>query len=76
MIILSRTWEFFDEANCTGHKMTQRGPSMDPKITDRGIQGNRSSSVHLVSPAAPAAATPGRESKMEAEAGVMRITCS
>jgi hypothetical protein len=48
---------------------------MDPKITDRGIQGNRSSSVHLVSPAAPAATTPGRESKREAEAGVMRITC-
>jgi hypothetical protein len=59
MIMLSRTWHFFGEANCTGHKITHRGPSMDPKITDRGIQGNSSFSVHWISPAPPAATTPG-----------------
>jgi Beta/Gamma crystallin len=55
LIILSGTWEFFDDDEFTGTKMAQLGPGLYPRITGRGLKDNSISSVRLVSPAARAA---------------------
>jgi hypothetical protein len=51
MIILSGTWEFFDDENFKGNKMAELGPGMYPNVTDKNIKDNSISSIRLVSPA-------------------------
>jgi hypothetical protein len=51
MIIISGTWEFFDDEDFKGTKMTDLGPGMYPKVTDKNIKDNSISSIRLVSPA-------------------------
>lgn len=52
MIILSGTWEFFDDEDFKGTKMgSGLGPGMYPNVADKGLKNNSISSVRLVSPA-------------------------
>jgi len=51
LIILSGTWEFFDEENFTGAKMGTLGPGMYANVADKGLKNNSISSVRLASPA-------------------------
>jgi hypothetical protein len=51
MIILSGTWEFFDDDDFAGTSMAKLEPGMYPKVTDKGIKDNSISSIRLVSPA-------------------------
>jgi hypothetical protein len=61
MIILSGTWEFFDDEDFKGTKMGSLGPGMYPDVTAKGLKNNSISSIRLVSPAAgPTAARPAR----------------
>jgi hypothetical protein len=50
MVILSGTWEFFDEEDFKGTKMATLGPGAYPKVTAKGIKDNSISSIRLVSP--------------------------
>ena len=56
MIVLSGTWEFFDDDDFEGSKMATLGPGMYPKITDKGLKDNSVSSIRLTSPASGASA--------------------
>jgi hypothetical protein len=51
MIILSGTWEFFDDEDFKGTVMGTLGPGMYANVTDKGIKNNSISSVRLASPA-------------------------
>jgi hypothetical protein len=55
LIILSGTWEFFDDEDFTGTKMATLGPGVYPRVTENGLKDNSLSSVRLVSPTARAA---------------------
>jgi hypothetical protein len=55
IIILSGTWEFFDDEDLMGTKMATLGPGQYPRVTDKGLKDNSISSIRLVSPAARAA---------------------
>jgi Beta/Gamma crystallin len=50
MVIVSGTWEFFDDEDFKGTKMGPFGPGMYPKVADKGIKDNSTSSIRLVSP--------------------------
>ena len=54
VIILTGTWEFFDDEDFKGTKMATLGPGMYAKVTDKGIKDNSISSIRLASPKAPA----------------------
>jgi beta/gamma crystallin len=58
LIILSGTWEFFDDDDFTGTNMATLGPGVYPRVTEKGLKDNSISSVRLVSP--PARAAQGR----------------
>jgi hypothetical protein len=51
MIILSGTWEFFDDEDFKGTKMGELGPGMYANVADKGLKNNSISSVRLASPA-------------------------
>jgi hypothetical protein len=51
MVILSGTWEFFDDENFTGTKMGDLGPGTYADVTKHGLKNNSISSVRLASPA-------------------------
>jgi hypothetical protein len=52
MVILSGTWEFFDDEDFKGTKMGEAfGPGMYPDVAAKGLKNNSISSVRLVSPA-------------------------
>jgi hypothetical protein len=51
MIILSGTWEFLDDEDFKGTKMTELGPGMYPKVIEKGMKDNSISSIRPVSPA-------------------------
>jgi beta/gamma crystallin len=51
MVILSGTWEFFDDENFQDTKMGDLGPGMYANVADKGLKNNSISSVRLVSPA-------------------------
>jgi hypothetical protein len=55
MVILSGTWEFFDDEDFKGTKMGDLGPGMYADVTKHGLKNNSISSVRLVSPAPKAA---------------------
>jgi Beta/Gamma crystallin len=66
LVILSGTWEFFEDDNFTGGKKTQLGPGLYPRVTDQGLKGNSISSIRLVSPRAaepPPGATERRRTR-------------
>ena len=50
MIILSGTWEFFDDADMKGTAMAKLGPGMYSDVTQHGLKDNSISSIRLVSP--------------------------
>jgi Beta/Gamma crystallin len=52
MVILSGTWDFFDDEDFKGTKIATLGPGMYPKVTDKGIKDNSISSIRLASPTA------------------------
>jgi len=61
MIILSGTWEFFDDEDFKGTKMGSFGPGMYPDVSAKGLKNNSISSIRLVSPAhGSTAARPNR----------------
>jgi hypothetical protein len=39
LIVLSRTWEFFDDDDFTGTKMATLGPGVYPRVTEKGLEG-------------------------------------
>jgi hypothetical protein len=55
LIVLSGTWEFFDDDDFTGTNMATLGPGQYPRVTEKGLKDNSISSIRLVSPAARAA---------------------
>jgi hypothetical protein len=55
IIIISGTWDFFDDEEFKGTKMATLGPGMYPRVTDKGFKDNSISSIRLASPAARAA---------------------
>jgi hypothetical protein len=55
LIILSGTWEFFDDDDFTGTNMATLGPGVYPRVTEKGLKDNNISSIRLVSPTARAA---------------------
>lgn len=50
MVILSGTWDFFDDEDFKGTKIATLGPGMYPQIADKGIKDNSISSIRLASP--------------------------
>lgn len=54
MVILSGTWEFFDDEDFKGAKMADLGPGMYPNLTSKGMKDNSISSIRLVGPAGAA----------------------
>jgi hypothetical protein len=50
IVILSGTWEFYDEDDFKGTKIATLGPGVYPKVTAKGIKDNSISSIRLVSP--------------------------
>jgi Beta/Gamma crystallin len=50
MIILSGTWEFFDDENFQGKSMAKLGPGKYANVTQNGLKDNSISSIRLVSP--------------------------
>jgi Beta/Gamma crystallin len=52
LIILSGTWDFFDDEGFTGTKMATLGPGTYPRVADKGIKDNSISSIRLASPTA------------------------
>ena len=55
LIIVSGTWEFFDDDDFTGTKMATLGPGVYPRVTEKGLKDNSISSIRLLSPTARAA---------------------
>jgi hypothetical protein len=55
MIILSGTWEFFDDEDFKGTNMGSLGPGMYADVTAKGLKNNSVSSIRLLSPAAGSA---------------------
>jgi hypothetical protein len=55
LIIVSGTWEFFDDDDFTGTNMATLGPGVYPRVTEKGLKDNSISSIRLVSPTARAA---------------------
>lgn len=55
MVILSGTWEFFDDEDFKGTKMGKIGPGMYADVTKHGLKNNSISSIRLASPAPKAA---------------------
>jgi hypothetical protein len=51
MIILSGTWEFFDDEDFKGTKMGEYGPGMYANVADKGIKNNSISSIRMAGPA-------------------------
>jgi len=49
LIILSGTWEFFDDEDFKGAKMGTLGPGMYANVVDKGLKNNSISSVRLTS---------------------------
>src|ERR671925_333238 len=47
LIILSGTWEFFDDDDFTGTKMATLGPGQYPRVTEKGFKDNSISSIRL-----------------------------
>jgi Beta/Gamma crystallin len=54
MVILSGTWEFFDDEDFTGTSMGTLGPGTYADVTKHGLKNNSVSSVRLAKPAASA----------------------
>ena len=54
LIILSGTWEFFDDEDFTGTRMGTLGPGSYADVTKHGLKNNSISSVRLAKPAASA----------------------
>ena len=52
LIILSGTWDFFDDEGLTGTKMATLGPGTYPRVADKRIKDNSISSIRLASPTA------------------------
>ncbi|HEX2279824.1 MAG TPA: beta/gamma crystallin-related protein [Candidatus Tectomicrobia bacterium] len=52
IIVLSGTWEFFDDEEFKGTKMGNLGPGMYKDVTEKGLKNNSISSIRLSSPAA------------------------
>jgi hypothetical protein len=50
MVILSGTWEFFDDQNFQGTPMAKLGPGRYANVTQHGLKDNSVSSIRLVSP--------------------------
>jgi len=50
LIILSGTWEFFDDEDFKGAKMGTLGPGMYTNVVNKGLKDNSISSVRLASP--------------------------
>jgi hypothetical protein len=50
MVILSGTWEFFDDTDMKGTAMAKLGPGMYSDVTQHGLKDNSISSIRLVSP--------------------------
>jgi hypothetical protein len=50
MIILSGTWQFFDDDGMKGTAMKELGPGLYPDVRDVGMKDNSISSIRLVSP--------------------------
>jgi hypothetical protein len=50
LIILSGTWEFFDDENFKGTSLGTLGPGMYANVTAKGLKNNSISSVRLASP--------------------------
>ena len=57
MIILSGTWQVFDDEDFKGTNMGSLGPGMYSDVTAKGIKNNSISSIRLVSPANGSTAT-------------------
>jgi hypothetical protein len=51
LIILSGTWEFFDDENFKGTGLGTLGPGMYANVTAKGLKNNSISSVRLTKPA-------------------------
>ena len=51
LVILSGTWEFFDDENFKGTAMGMLGPGMYANVADKGLKNNSISSVRLTKPA-------------------------
>jgi hypothetical protein len=51
MVILSGTWEFFDDETFTGTTMGTLGPGTYADVTKHGLKNNSISSVRLAKPA-------------------------
>jgi hypothetical protein len=51
MVILSGTWEFFDDEDFTGTSMGTLGPGTYADVTKHGLKNNSISSVRLAKPA-------------------------
>ena len=49
LVIVSGRWEFFDEENFQGTKMTELGPGVYLHVKDHGMKDNSISSIRLVS---------------------------
>jgi hypothetical protein len=47
MVILSGTWEFFDDEHFTGTSLGTLGPGMYANVTDKGLKNHSISSVRL-----------------------------
>ena len=61
MVILSGTWEFFDDEDLKGTNMGSLGPGMYSDVTAKGLKNNSISSIRLISPAGGStAARPAR----------------
>jgi Beta/Gamma crystallin len=54
MVILSGTWEFFNDENFTGTSMGMLGPGTYADVTKHGLKNNSISSVRLAKPAGSA----------------------
>lgn len=50
MVILSGTWDFFDDEDFKGTKIATLGPGMYPQVADKGVKDNSISSIRLASP--------------------------
>jgi len=50
MVILSGSWEFFDEENFKGTNMTKLGPGVYLNVKEHNMKDNSISSIRLVSP--------------------------
>ena len=50
IVILSGTWEFFDDENFTGTSMGTLGPGTYADVTKYGLKNNSISSVRLAKP--------------------------